>query len=36
MDHSELMRELNRILNYIYDDDNPPEKPTKHHSGIKT
>ena len=33
MTHEELMRELNRILNYIFDDD---EKPKKQESGIKT
>ena len=33
MTHEELMRELNRILNYIFDDD---EKPKKQDSGLKT
>ena len=33
MTHEELMRELNRILNYIFEDD---EKPKKQDSGLKT
>lgn len=35
-EHSELMRELNRILNYLYGDDESTEKHEKHGSGIKT
>lgn len=30
------MRELNRILNYIFDDDKSEEKPTKHDAALKT
>jgi hypothetical protein len=33
MEHSELMKELNRILSYLFDDD---EKPKKQESGLKT
>ena len=29
------MRELNRILAYLFDDDKPSEKPTKHDHGMK-
>ena len=32
MTHEELMRELNRILSYLFDD----EKPKKQESGVKT
>lgn len=36
MEHSELMRELNRILAYLFDDEKSTEKPTKHDGGMKT
>ena len=29
MEHSELMKELNRIINYLFDEDQPSEKPKK-------
>ena len=33
MTHADLMKELNRILTYLFEDD---EKPKKQDSGIKT
>lgn len=29
MEHAELMKELSRILRYLYNDDNPQPKKTK-------
>ena len=29
MEHAELMKELNRIISYLFDDDNPEEKENK-------
>ena len=34
MTHEELMRELNRIISYLFDDDE--KKPQRHNEGVKT
>lgn len=36
MEHSELMKELNRILNYIFEDEKSTEKPVKDNPALKT
>lgn len=36
MTHEELMKELTRILNYLFDNEEPHRKAEKHEGGMKT